>query len=247
MSAPPPAAPAVPAPENGDGAARRSSRRSLLVFGLLTTAFVLLGLSGDVRSWLNVEGLRAQARSLGPWAPAILVAAGALMPLALLPRWPLAFVCGVLYGLVWGVLLANAASTVGAWLQFDLARRAAGPAPRRAGGVLPRWRRLLEPRERAFVALFLLRAFPLSNFVATNLLAGFLRLPPRTYLAATFLGMLPSSILYAAWGKLVRKPDAAFYAVVLGALVFLVAGTLLAQRRFLGTRRAAAGAEPPAP
>ena len=96
-----------------------------------------------------------------------------------------------------------------------------------------RWRQALADPHRAFLALFLLRAFPLSNFTATNILAGALGMRGRVYLPATFLGMIPSTLFYACCGKLVRKPSLEFY-LLLGVLFLVILlGTLLARRRFL--------------
>ena len=206
--------------------------RRLLPFAALSLLFVALGLLPAVRSHLRADALRDAARSLGAWTPLAIALFAVVSPLAFVPRWPVAFVCGLLYGVGWGSLLANLVSTLGAWLHFRLERHAFGSAAARRLPRAPRWRAALSDPHTAFTALFLLRAFPLSNFTATNLLAAALGLPGRVYLGATFLGMIPSTMLYAAWGKLVRQPSAGFYALVAGLCVFLVAGTLLARRLF---------------
>lgn len=204
--------------------------RRLLPFAVLTLAFAALGLLPPVRAWLHVDKLRDLKACLGPWAPAAIAAFAVVSPLAFVPRWPVAFLSGLLYGIGWGGLFANVVSTIGAWIHFRLARhalgRAAAPRPSSA-----RWRQLLAEPRTAFLALVLLRAFPLSNFTATNLLAAALGLPGRVYLLGTFIGMIPSTLLYACWGKLVRKPSPAFYAVLVGLFLFLVVGTWLARRR----------------
>lgn len=202
--------------------------RKLALFVLLSLGFAALGFCTPLRQFCHPEALQQAARAAGWWAPALLLAVGALAPLILLPRWPLAVVCGLLYGVVWGSLLANVASLLGAWLQYRFAHVSLGAAAGRV--VSPRWRTQLADPRRVFVALVALRAFPLSNFVATNLLAGSLRIPWRTYLAASFFGMLPSTILYAAWGKVVRQPSRGFTLLVGGSLLLLTAGAWLIQR-----------------
>jgi len=207
----------------------RSPWRRILPFAVLSLLFVALGLLPAVRAHLHADALSADARQLGPWMPLAIAVFAIVSPLAFIPRWPVAFLCGLLYGVGLGSLLANVVSTLGAWLHFRLARHAF----KRAAGRLPvaaRWRHALADRQTAFLALFLLRAFPLSNFTATNLLAGALGMSGRVYLTATFLGMIPSTLLYACWGKLMRKPNPAFYALMAGLFVFLVAGTWLARR-----------------
>ena len=185
-----------------------------------------------VREHLKPAELSKYAQDLGAWAILAIVVFSILSPLAFIPRAPIAVLCGLLYGVALGGLLANVAATLGAWLHFRLARQAFSKVGQKHP-VAARWRQMLADPQRAFLALFLLRAFPLSNFTATNILAGALGLRGRVYLPATFLGMIPSTLFYACCGKLVRKPSLEFY-LLLGALfLVLLIGTLLARRRFL--------------
>jgi uncharacterized membrane protein YdjX (TVP38/TMEM64 family) len=86
------------------------------------------------------------------------------------------------------------------------------------------------PKEKQFMVIFVLRAFPLSSFVATNVLAGALKMSRSRYVLASFLGMIPSSVMYAAWGKLMKKPDPHFYALAIVCLAVIVVGTVMAQK-----------------
>ena len=205
--------------------------RKLLIFVLLSVAFVAIGTYPPLRTHLRPEELDKTVEGLGWVGPVLIMLLGTLSPLLMLPRWPLAVVSGLVYGVFWGSCLANTASLAGAWLQFLLARSTLAHL---AGRLLSgnRWRHLLESRKHVFSILFLFRAFPLSNFVATNLLCGTLRIPVRTYLAASALGMIPSTILYAAWGKLALKPSGGFVSLAFVSLAFIVLGTVYA-RRFL--------------
>ena len=203
--------------------------RRLGAFVVIAVAGVLLAHYTNAGSYLSVDAITSLASRLGPKGPLILVAAGVVTPLMFLPRWPIAFLAGLLYGLVWGTLLATVASTAGAWLHFVLSRSLLAP-------MTDRLRRrydiehLTVPREKQFMVLFVLRAFPLSSFVVTNLIAGALKLSRSRYVFATFLGMIPSTILYAAWGKLMKKPDPHFYAFAVAALLAIVIGAAAAQR-----------------
>lgn len=219
--------------------------KRLLGFAIVAVACLAIGYFTPARDFFSVETIRNYAGKLGAWGPAVLIAAGIFTPLLFIPRWPVAFVGGLLYGVVLGSVIANIASTIGAWLHFLLARTMLRPMAeklRRRYGI----HAASASREKVFAALFLLRAFPLSNFVATNLLAGALQIRTGTYLAASFLGMIPSTLMYAAWGKLMKKPDPAYFALAIGILALLVAGTLVAQRRFMPWfKRITDGAQPP--
>ncbi|MFZ4394863.1 MAG: TVP38/TMEM64 family protein [Kiritimatiellia bacterium] len=205
--------------------------RRMAPFVALSACFIVLGLLPGVRQVLRTEEIQRIARELGVWAPLAIVVFALVSPLAFIPRAPIAVVCGLLYGVALGGLLANVASLLGAWLHFRLARHAFSKAVRRHP-VAARWRQALSDPHRAFLTLFLLRAFPLSNFTATNILAGALGMRGSVYLPATFLGMIPSTLFYACCGKLVRQPSLSFY-LLLGVLfLVLLLGTLLARRRF---------------
>ncbi|MDD5704611.1 MAG: VTT domain-containing protein [Kiritimatiellae bacterium] len=219
-----------PAGNSARGGDRRAVWLKLAGFMLISLLLAGVGLFTPLRHMLALDALRTQAARAGWWGPAIVLVLGALSPLLFMPRWPVACVCGLLYGVCWGSLLANSAALAGAWLQFRLARGTLSHAAERWLPRQGRWRALLEDPHRVFLGLFVLRAFPLSNFVATNLLAGTLRLPSGTYLAASFFGMIPSTIMYAAWGKLVREPNPAFHLVIAGMLALLVVSAWLMRR-----------------
>jgi uncharacterized membrane protein YdjX (TVP38/TMEM64 family) len=190
----------------------------------------LLGMHEPFRHAFGVENIERIADRLGAYGPAVILLAGLVSPLFFLPRWPLCFVAGLLYGVVWGALLATVASLLGAALQFLLARTfLAGYAKRLI--ARSRLAGTTIPHDKTFAAVFLLRAFPLSNFVLTNLLAGALHLRTDVYIAASFLGMIPSSIMYSAWGKFAKKPGAGFLVLIFSVLFLLVAGGIYVGRR----------------
>lgn len=203
--------------------------RRLGLFLVVAVAGACVSHATHLGQWLNVEAMTDLAARLGPRGPIYLLLAGLLTPLLFLPRWPIAFLAGLLYGVCWGTVLATVASSAGAWLHFLLSRTLLAPMSDR---LRRRYRieHLTIPREKQFVVLFVLRAFPLSSFVMTNLLAGALKLSRSRYILATVLGMIPSTVLYAAWGKLMKKPDPHFYVLAVLALLVIVAGAVLGQR-----------------
>lgn len=199
-------------------------------------AFIAVAVAGalishytHVGQYLTTDRLEEVAKQLGGWGPLVILVLGLLTPLIFLPRWPLAFIGGILYGLFWGTLLATFASTLGAWLHYGLSRSLLAPMTSRLKAKY-RLERLHVPHNREFLFIFLLRAFPLSSFVMTNLIAGALRMRPLRYVVASFLGMIPSSLMYAAGGKLVKKPEPHYYYVAIGIVVAFIAATAVAQR-----------------
>ena len=210
---------------------RLAGFRELLLFLLLAVALVLVSRFTPAGQFFGVDNISRLATKLGFWGAYIIILAGILSPLLFLPRWPIAFVAGLLYGVAGGTLLATAASTLGAILHFVLAKSLLSPLSDRlrkryAIAAAP------IPREKAFLVLLFLRAFPLSNFVATNLLAGAMKIHFGAYVAASFIGMIPSTIMYAAWGKLLKQPSASFGALAMASVLFIVIGTLVARKHF---------------
>jgi len=201
----------------------------LAAFVVLVAAALTVAYFTPLGTYLSRDSIARTAERLGWAGPLAIIAIGTITPFFFLPRWPIALVSGLLYGVLWGTLLANVASTIGAYLNFATAHLLLAPGADRLKKRF-RFQQIRIPKDRAFVVLFLLRAFPLSNFVATNLVAGALRIPSGTYLSATFLGMLPSSLMYAAWGKLLKKPSSEFYLVALFTLCLVGGGTFVAHK-----------------
>jgi uncharacterized membrane protein YdjX (TVP38/TMEM64 family) len=205
--------------------------RPFLAFLLIAAAGLAVTHFTSIRELLNMDQMSRTAAAWGIWAPVFLFGLASAAPLLFLPRWPIAMICGILYGVVGGTVLANICCTSGAWVQYTLAKRTLSTMGRRLR-IRQAWaERISQNPDRAFASLFLLRAFPFSNSVATNVVAGTLEIRNGVYLAATFLGMLPSTLMYAAWGKLLKRPEPHFYAFAVGLLVVLVVATALAHRR----------------
>lgn len=107
---------------------------------------------------------------------------------------------GFLFGwLVAGTVVAFAA-TAGATIVFLAARSAFGDFLRdKVGGVA---RRLADGFERdAFSYLLVLRLAPVFPFFVVNIAPALFNVSLRTYVAATFLGILPGTFAYAYLGE----------------------------------------------
>ena len=107
--------------DTDEGQTKFSGLRELVLFLLLAVAFVLVSVYTPASRFLSPDYISQLAGRLGYWGAYIIILAGLLSPLLFLPRWPIAFVAGLLYGVVAGTLLATAASTLGAMLHFLLA------------------------------------------------------------------------------------------------------------------------------
>lgn len=106
---------------------------------------------------------------------------------------------GLLFGPWLGAALAVLGATAGACLLFLAARSAlAGPVARRAGPWLDRIRPGLE--RDGFFYLLSLRLLPVLPFWLVNLAPALVGMPLASYAAATFLGIIPATAVYAGIG-----------------------------------------------
>jgi len=135
---------------------------------------------------------------------------------------------GFVFGAVPATLYVNIGATTGATLAFLAARYVLRDSVEQKFG---RW---LEPLQQgfaknAFSYLLTLRLIPLFPFFVVNLVSGLTRVSVGTYMAATALGIIPGSFVYAYAGRQVGTINSLKEIVspqVLGAFVLLGAFAL---------------------
>ncbi len=107
---------------------------------------------------------------------------------------------GFMFGWLIGGALAVVGATIGATAIFLAARHAFGDVLRRkAGGAVKRFADGF--RDDAFAYLLVLRLTPLLPFLAVNVAPAFFDVKTRTYVAATFFGIIPGAMVYAFLGS----------------------------------------------
>ncbi len=163
---------------------------------LLLAGLVALGVAGRALA----PGLLAHAEPTLRGA-ATLVAAGAALSAAGVPRQLVAFAGGYAFGLWRGGALALLAQMLGCAADFWFARLAGRfwatrrVAGRRSAGL----NRLLAARP--FATALTLRLLPVGNNLLLNLLAGASAIPARPFLAATLIGYVPQTAVFALAGS----------------------------------------------
>ena len=107
---------------------------------------------------------------------------------------------GFLFGWLVGGIIVAFAATAGATVVFLAARSAFGDFLRDRVGA--RVRRLADGFEKdAFSYLLVLRLAPVFPFFVINIAPALFNVPLRTYVAATFFGILPGTFAYAYLGQ----------------------------------------------
>lgn len=106
---------------------------------------------------------------------------------------------GFLFGQVLGTVYVVFAATAGATILFIAAKTALGELLHaRAGPFLQRMEAGFQ--ENALNYLLVLRLIPAFPFFIVNLVPAFLGVPIGTYVAATFIGIIPGTFVYATVG-----------------------------------------------
>jgi uncharacterized membrane protein YdjX (TVP38/TMEM64 family) len=107
---------------------------------------------------------------------------------------------GFLFGWFFGGVISIVGATIGATIVFLIARSALGDfLAARAGPWLSRFREGFQ--EDAFSYLLFLRLVPIFPFWLVNLAPGLLGVSFGTYVATTFLGIIPGTFAYALAGN----------------------------------------------
>lgn len=106
---------------------------------------------------------------------------------------------GFLFGII-GFIYAEIGTTLGGLVLFYAVRTAIGPwIARRTHG----WIKIMEKgfQENAFQYLFMLRLVPFFPCWVSNVSAGALNVPLKTFVFATLLGIMPATFIYTMVGR----------------------------------------------
>lgn len=191
----------------------------------------------DLSRFLSLDALKAHrdqllvfteahyAAAVGLFILTYIVVTGLSLPGAVI----LTLAGGFLFGSVVGTLYVNLGATTGATLAFLAARYVL------RDWVEQRFGKWLGPVQEgfanhAFNYLMTLRLIPLFPFFVVNLVSGLTRMTLGTYVAATALGIIPGSFVYAYAGrqlgtinslKEIASPNVITAFVLLGALALV--------------------------
>jgi uncharacterized membrane protein YdjX (TVP38/TMEM64 family) len=171
-----------------------------LVFLLVVAGLVLLARRAPVDELIN--WLKDRVGSLGVWGPVAFGALFVVLTIFLLPATPVVLASGAVFGPVPATLIISIASTVSAALSFLLSRYVAHDRVAARVGRHPKLRALYQALAgpdgwKIVAAVRLSQGMP---FGLQNLLFGASPVRFLPFLAATVVGMLPGTALYAYFG-----------------------------------------------
>ena len=175
----------------------------LAVIGLALALFFAAGL----HQYLSLDTLAANQARLQQLADenllvamlTVIVVYATLTAISVPGAAIMTLLSGLILGTVYGGISVVIGATIGATLLFLAGRSAAGDVLARKGGDTVA---KLEAgfSENALSYLFIIRLVPLFPFWLVNLSAAAFQVPTRTYVIATFFGIMPGTFIYAAVG-----------------------------------------------
>ena len=225
-------------------AARRSRWKAILLVALaaLILGLVYLTPLRDLFHPDRIADARGRIDGLGALGPVAFIALTALAVAFGAPRLWFSALGGMAFGWGPGLVFAQAGTIVACWLTFRTSRALGHDFVRsRLGERLPRLERLMEHiGEHGILANILIRAQPVGNSFALNVLMGVTPIRTRDFLIGTFLGTLPETIIYALFGSSVGGELA--FRIGLGIFLLVCLGLVMA---WLARRHARGLSAPP--
>ncbi len=171
----------------------------IIVFGIALAAAATYFL--PLAEW--VTRLAQGARETGTLGVVIFFAAYVVSTVAFLPGSILTLAAGFAYGPVWALAIVSPASVAGATCAFLLGRTLLRDWAAQKVGGSARARAIEAAVEReGFKLVLLLRLSPIVPFNLLNYVLSLTSVRPGTYVLASFVGMLPGTVLYVYLGSL---------------------------------------------
>ncbi len=168
-----------------------------LAAGALVAATRFFDVAGALRSLLE------SLQSLGPWAPAAFIIVYITACVLFLPGSILTLGAGALFGVLWGTVYVSIASVLGATAAFLIGRYLARDWVQ---GRMRENRRLSAVNDavgrEGWKIVILTRLSPVFPFNILNYAFGITEVRLLDYVAASWVGMLPGTIMYVYVGSL---------------------------------------------
>jgi len=162
---------------------------AVVIAALVAGWFVL-----PIEAWS--DAFQAWIKGLGPWGWLIFAAVYIVGTVLLVPGSVLTFAAGLAFGLAIGFPLVVVSATIGATLAFLIARYLAHDKVESLMQKRPKFKAIQSAvSEGGWKVVALLRLSPVLPFNLTNYLYGITDLKLREYVAATFVGIMPGTLL----------------------------------------------------
>lgn len=142
---------------------------------------------------------------LGPWAPVLYIAMYVVATVLMIPGSFLTVGAGAVFGLAQGIVMASIAATLAATCAFLIGRHLArGAVTRRMEGSEKFTAIDQAVAAEGWKIVFLTRLSPIFPYTLLNYVFGLTRVKLGHYVAASWIGMLPGTVLFVYMGSLAK-------------------------------------------
>jgi uncharacterized membrane protein YdjX (TVP38/TMEM64 family) len=184
---------------SGGGFPWRIVVAGVVAAGILAALFLL-----PTRQYL--VALLDWIRGLGMWGPIAMVGIYVVACVLFLPGSLLTLGAGFGFGLLEGTVVVSIGSVLGVSAAFFLGRTVARPYVERWIASNPRFQAIDRAvAEEGFKIVLLTRLSPVFPFNLLNYGFGVTRVSFRDYLLASWIGMLPGTVMYVYFGTLAKS------------------------------------------
>lgn len=171
--------------------------------GLIVLSVFLIMAQLPVREIM--DGLHVLLRGMGAWGMLVFGAVYVLATVLLIPGSAITLASGLIFGLLWGTVVASIASTTGAALAFLVARYGARDKVAAMAKRRPRFGAVDRAVSKGgWKIVGLLRLSPAVPFNLQNYLYGLTGIRFWPYVLTSWIAMLPGTFMYVYLGYLAR-------------------------------------------
>jgi uncharacterized membrane protein YdjX (TVP38/TMEM64 family) len=170
---------------------------------LLAIAGVAILIFLPVRSYLDL--FLEWVRGMGVWGPLFVVAVYILTTILFVPGSLVTLGAGFVFGVVLGTITVSVGSTLGASAAFLIGRTLAREWVQDRIARRPRFQTLDEAvKRRGFTIVLPVRLSPVFPFNVLNYALGLTQVSFRDYVLASWIGMLPATVMYVYLGSTLK-------------------------------------------
>lgn len=170
---------------------------------VIFVATLLLSVLFPPSDWIPARHWGEVLESYGRPGMLLFVTIGILATAVGLPRQMVAFIAGLAYGVIPGLLLSLLAAILGCYLTLQISKRFLGNwVINQYPGFFNNLNKLL--KDDVFAKILVLRLQPFGTNLLTNVCAGFTLMRHRVFLAASAVGYIPQMLVFALLGKGIR-------------------------------------------
>ena len=195
----------------------------IILLIIILVGLIVIFKTFPVKEWLvGDNGLITWIEQQGTLGYLIFIGVYILLTVLAGPAWLLTIGAGLVYGLLGGTVLVSIGSILGATAAFLIGRYLARDAIARKVEQNAKFKSIDEAvGERGFFIVLLTRLSPIFPFTLLNYAYGLTKVDLSKYFFASWIGMLPGTVMYVYIGSL---GNAVTEGATTGKLILKIAG-----------------------